>query len=1138
METQKVISLDGEWLLSPDPKNNGIENEWFRQPAPEAICTKVPWVIQDVLPDYHGLVWYWRDFIAPGNPYPQGRYFLRFWAVDYKASVWLNDVFVGEHEGAEGMFILDVTHTIKPNRNNRVSVRVLNPIEEAIDGIVVAKTPHRGKAIPYVSTGICINEGGILDSVELLLSPAVRIRDLFVRPDLITGIIHLQVEVQNTGEKSGVGYVETVIAPAAAGEMLKNSSIEQVFNPGENSVQMKLQIDNPHPWDVSDPYLYRVTVRIGEKNSGFFDEHSVRCGFRDFRFENGCFRLNGRRIFLRCSHTGNFFPVGIHQVSCDPDFPRRDLLNVKTMGFNSIRFLAGLATRRQLDLCDEIGLMVYEEPCSSWFLEDSPRMKEYFNRSMIEMIRRDRNHPSIVIWGVLNENFGGPVFHHAVSALALIRDLDPSRVVILNSGRCDGFTDGFASGAAEFKVWRSPMPSDSNLTGNQSRSLISDPGILWAPGLIGLHPGPGGHYSVVRWTAPSAGEYSLSVIFTEMLPAVKADVQVLHNGKPLYIGYINLNGFSGSTSWLKSLSVQDGDIIDFVVGPGLNERGDITRLLPYKGDITKVIAVIKSRDGKVFDAAADFSCTNNPNGVWSYGYLTLGTGPDYSPFIPYSISETLPHRPRIGSLCNPDTMVWEDVMEDDHTYKPVPHTKDIIHDLRTIGKGRKPVFISEYGVGSPVDLIKSMRHYEQIGKTSAVDAKIYAGWLNMFMKDWEQWNMKDTFASPEEYFRQCLAKMASQRTLGINIIRSNPYVIGYSLTGTVDGTTGEGLFTIFREFKPGTVDALSESFAPLHWCLFVEPVHIYRGTAVHLEAVLSNEDALAPGEYPVYLQVVGPEMVRVFERTLKVVIPEKNEKHEPAFALPVFEENVPINGPGGKYRFLVTFTRGAAATGGEIEFYVSDPAEMPSVDQKIRLWGDDHKLMRWLLSHGINVQPFSPSSPITGEVILVSEKAPTLDTPKEFQKLMDCILRGANVIFLSPKVFKRNGDPLGWLPLENKGKLKVMGSWLYLKDDWAKSHPIFKGLPSGGLMDWTFYREIIPSEVLSGQEPPVEAVAGGIDASESYSSGLMVSVYKLGAGHFILNTLRIRENLGNNPAAEYLLRNMLKYALTCSTDEP
>lgn len=79
-------------------------------------------------------------------------------------------------------------------------------------------------------------------------------------------------------------------------------------------------------------------------------------------------------------------------------------------------------------------------------------------------------------------------------------------------------------------------------------------------------------------------------------------------------------------------------------------------------------------------------------------------------------------------------------------------------------------------------------------------------------------------------------------------------------------------------------------------------------------------------------------------------------------------------------------------------------------------------------------------------------------------------------------------------------------------------------------MDYTFYREIIPDVIWSGQDAPSEVVAGVIKASQDYSSGLLVSVYHLGTGRFILNSLRIRQNLGRAPVAERLLRNMLRYA--------
>ena len=138
--------------------------------------------------------------------------------------------------------------------------------------------------------------------------------------------------------------------------------------------------------------------------------------------------------------------------------------------------------------------------------------------------------------------------------------------------------------------------------------------------------------------------------------------------------------------------------------------------------------------------------------------------------------------------------------------------------------------------------------------------------------------------------------------------------------------------------------------------------------------------------------------------------------------------------------------------------------------------------------------------------------------------------RGSTVVFLSPAVFKKGDKPTGWVPLANKGSLVALPSWLYHKDEWAKRHPVFAGLPSGGLMDYTFYREIIPDVAWVGLDAPAEAVAGATNTSQDYSAGLTLAEYRFGAGGFILNTLLIRENLSTHPVAERLLRNLLQYA--------
>ena len=124
-----------------------------------------------------------------------------------------------------------------------------------------------------------------------------------------------------------------------------------------------------------------------------------------------------------------------------------------------------------------------------------------------------------------------------------------------------------------------------------------------------------------------------------------------------------------------------------------------------------------------------------------------------------------------------------------------------------------------------------------------------------------------------------------------------------------------------------------------------------------------------------------------------------------------------------------------------------------------------------------------------------------------------------------------HSNATGWVPLELKGTPINPGltSYVYPKDTWARQHPIFNGLPAGGLLDEIYYRELFSKLLWSNQDMPSEVVAASLVTSWQYFSGLRIAVYDLGAGRFILNSFRIRENLGTHPAAERLLKNMLIY---------
>ena len=1105
-----VISLDGTWQLGIDPENAGREAGWWEGPTGDVRPAKVPWIIQDAFPAYHGVAWYWREFEAPANPYAGGRTLLRFWAVDYLADVWLNDTHVGGHEGGETPFVLDVTPVIRTDGPNKLAVRVLNPTNEPIDGYVLRETPGRNRVIPY-GAGSAFAQGGITDSVELLQVPAVWIEDLFLRPDTHTGTIDAQVQIRNSAATPAEVELDIACAPGSSGEAVATLDDSIEVPAGLTTIHRGLRVPNPRLWDIQDPNLYRVTARL-RLTDGATYERSARCGFREFVFENGAFRLNGKRLYLKCSHTGNCAPVGL-QFPPDMDMLRRDLLNVKVMGFNAIRFIAGVATRYQLDLCDEIGLMVYEEHYGSWCLADSPKMKERYDRSLREMILRDRNHPSITIWGLLNETPDGAVFRNAVADLPLVRSLDDTRMVMLNSGSWAGAGRAAMAG---LEVRRRAERTDPCVTRNGTTHVIQGLGITWQPGQLALHPGEGGEYGTLRWISPIDGEVEVEAVFSTIAERATTDVHVLHAGEVVWDGLINVGPGGPRAEYRGTLSVRKGDFLDFPVGYG---NGN------YGADTTALALTIRA-GGKVFDAATDYVAEGEQTAPWDYGWLAAGERPDSSTFQRFPVAETLTAEGQFGPLSNPGSSEWEDTMADQHPYQHVPHTLSVIHTLRTFGQGGKPMFISEYGVGSAVDLVRAARHYERLGKTDVEDAVFYRDKLDRFMVDWDQWKLSECFARPDDFFLESQRQMSRHRLYGLNAIRANPTVIGHSLTGTVDqGMTGEGLFTTFRELKPETIDALFDAWAPLRLCLFAEPRTVYRGGKIRLEAVLANEDALRPGEYPIHLSVVGPDMSRPLVRTVTVRIPEGQEL---PFAIPVFAEDLRIDGPAGKYRFVASMGQGGAAAGGDINFRVFDPADMPAIERPVVLASDDPPVAEWLTSHGIEHRPLGGADLTAPQVILVT--ASVAGGAEGWQAVQRAIEAGSTAVFLCAEAFREGDDPVRWMPLSPKGAVVGLASWLYHKDEWAKAHPIFEGLPAGGLMDYEVYAELIPDVGFNGQPLPTEAVAGGCNASQDYSSGLFVAVYPLGKGRVILNSLRVRETLGGEPVAERLLRNMLRYA--------
>ena len=414
-ETRLRCSLDGVWRLALDPDDVGIRDRWFeRDEWPGAIAVQVPSVWDLWVPDYDGVGWYSREFELDA-PWSERTVELRFEAADYYAEVWLNGCRVGEHEGGYTPFALDVSEAVRCGLN-RLAVRIIDPHGPEGFG------PYKPREIPSAKEGGYFSFAGIWGSVSVVGLPKTHVRDVFVQPDVRRKRITVAVDTSQPSQ----------VRLAIAG-----TPYETVGEPGV----LTLDFPEHELWSPEDPRLYTLVCELFSDGETV-DRTAVRFGMREFTVKDQRFHLNGKPIFVKAA---------LHQ----PDYARslvapetealarRELELAKDAGFNMLRLHIKTAPKITLDIADEIGLLLYEEPPIGW-IKKSPNMKDRCAREVREMILRDRNHPSVVIWGMLNESgnagyvTGGGAQLIKDDLCALARSLDPSRLIIDDSGGVNG----------------------------------------------------------------------------------------------------------------------------------------------------------------------------------------------------------------------------------------------------------------------------------------------------------------------------------------------------------------------------------------------------------------------------------------------------------------------------------------------------------------------------------------------------------------------------------------------------------------------------------------------------------------------------------------------------------------------------
>ncbi len=438
---REVVSLNGQWDLAFDPKNEGKERRWHAR-FPRSMKMTVPGVWEQVRPGYDGVGWYRRRFAAPGAW--DGKVVrLKFGAVCYVAECWLNGRHLGGHEGGFLPFEFDVSALLRPD--NELVVRVINPpINHEIDGYRIGAPLNQGD-LPAGKLGWYYNAGGIWQVVELVVTDPAYVADCYVKPFPRRGKAVLDITITNRGRACSAVVTCRVASSARPGRPVASATRTVRLKKGDNHLSVPVAVKEARLWSPDDPFLYSAAVEIAT-DSGAVDSLTVRFGMREFTVRNGAFHLNGRKIKLKGLLQQGMYPRTLIFPET-PDFARRELQLLKDNGFNFLRAHLKPVNPYYLDIADELGILVQGEPAIGW-IGNTPHTERHCRSQVEGLLRRDRNHPSVVLWCLMNEAYHLREFTRAqVKRLTArlagwARKIDSTRLLVDTSGG-----DGSGTGA-------------------------------------------------------------------------------------------------------------------------------------------------------------------------------------------------------------------------------------------------------------------------------------------------------------------------------------------------------------------------------------------------------------------------------------------------------------------------------------------------------------------------------------------------------------------------------------------------------------------------------------------------------------------------------------------------------------------
>ena len=428
---REVVELNGEWIFVTDPNKVGTEAQWH-QPGvgfptrSHTVTVPHTWQSKPEYRDYTGTAWYRRTVKLRRTKQEGHELILRFGAVDYEATVWVNGQQVGEHSGGYLPFELDVTEPFELGEN-LVVVRVTDPED-------LTEIPHGKQGEPWYS-----RVSGMWQSIELISRPRVHVQSIQATPDVGTETATINVILAGTVND------HCCTVRAMRDGVVTATTTGKVDNSG-----LQLSFDNPVHWSPANPELYDLEVDLLEDGK-IIDRYEDYFGFRDFDHKNGRFILNGDQIEIRGILEQGYYPDTLYRPPSADTF-HHEVAAAKELGFNLLRKHLKPAHPDFLEAADRQGLLVWAEPANPD--RYTKRSRTAVLSQLREMIERDYNSPSIVIWSLYNEEWG--IGHYdgeealwtdtdkqdfLAESYKQIHEWDPTRLVCDNSGWAHVMTD-------------------------------------------------------------------------------------------------------------------------------------------------------------------------------------------------------------------------------------------------------------------------------------------------------------------------------------------------------------------------------------------------------------------------------------------------------------------------------------------------------------------------------------------------------------------------------------------------------------------------------------------------------------------------------------------------------------------------